>query len=289
VADFQEVLDFWFGPAGSPEYGRPREVWFKKSAAFDAEIRTRFLDLHRQAAGGRIEAWNAAAESLLALIVVLDQFPRNLYRGSNRAFATDAQALAAAQLAVAGIRPALSPCNAVFLRRSSKRRIFLQRRCWSCSRLGSDPSAGSIDYARRHFEPALRCFSIATRAGALHAGGNRISKAARIGFLGEAVMQFNMNFPRHQLGVPLACRRAAVLPACGRDGMLFLPPQLRVEALDRDGTALTLAGARIATRCIDLENSPGPCPGGSTLSSPTTCIDPWPALLTLAAGRNIHL
>jgi len=161
VADFQAVLDFWFGPAGAPEYGRPREVWFKKSAAFDEEIRAHFLDLHQQAAGGHIEAWNAAAGSLLALILVLDQFPRNLFRGSSRAFSTDAQALAAAQLGVArGFDRALAPVQRwfVYLPFEHAEDLAMQQRCLELfGDLRGDPdSAGSMDYARRHFEIIAR-------------------------------------------------------------------------------------------------------------------------------------
>lgn len=184
MADFQEVLDFWFGPAGSPEYGRPREVWFKKSTAFDEEIRTRFLDLHRQAAGGRIEAWNAAAESLLALIVVLDQFPRNLYRGSSRAFATDAQALAAAQLALArGFDRALVPVQRwfVYLPFEHAEDLAMQHRCLELFEdLRSDPdSAGSIDYARRHFQIIARFGRFPHRNAVL----GRVSTPEEIEFL----------------------------------------------------------------------------------------------------------
>jgi uncharacterized protein (DUF924 family) len=161
VADFREVLDFWFGPAGSPEYGRPREAWFRKSDAFDHAIRARFLDLHRQAADGQLQPWRAAPDSLLALIVVLDQFSRNLFRGTSRAFATDAQALAAAQLAVArGYDRLLSPVQRwfVYLPFEHAEDLALQRRCLDLFEgLRSDPdSAGSIDYARRHFEIIAR-------------------------------------------------------------------------------------------------------------------------------------
>jgi uncharacterized protein (DUF924 family) len=161
VADFREVLDFWFGAIGSPEYGRPRESWFKKSDAFDETIRARFLDLHRQAAGGQLQAWQAAPESLLALIVVLDQFPRNLFRGSSRAFATDAQALAAAQLAVVRrFDRMLAPVQRwfVYLPFEHAEDLALQRQCLELFEgLRSDPdSAATIDYARRHFEIIAR-------------------------------------------------------------------------------------------------------------------------------------
>ena len=161
VADFREVLDFWFGPAGSPEFGKPREAWFRKSDDFDDAIRARFLDLHRQAADGQLQPWQAAPDSLLALILVLDQFPRNLFRGSSRAFATDAQALAAAQLAVArGHDRALSPVQRwfIYLPFEHAEDLALQRRCLDLFEglRGDSDSAGTIDYARRHYEIIAR-------------------------------------------------------------------------------------------------------------------------------------
>jgi uncharacterized protein (DUF924 family) len=100
-ADAQAVLDFWFGAPASAAHGRSRPAWFRKDAAFDDEIRRRFLALHASAALGEFERWKGAPASLLALIVVLDQFSRNLYRDDPRAFSQDGQALAAAQLMIA--------------------------------------------------------------------------------------------------------------------------------------------------------------------------------------------
>jgi uncharacterized protein (DUF924 family) len=156
-ADFRKVLDFWFGRPDSDAYRRPREDWFEKSDAFDAAIRARFLELHGRAAAGLLQAWQGAPESLLALILVLDQFPRNLFRGTARAFATDVQALAAAQLAVAkGFDRELPPVQRwfVYLPFEHAEDLALQRRCLELFEgLRGDPeSAGAIDYARRHFE-----------------------------------------------------------------------------------------------------------------------------------------
>lgn len=92
-----EVLRFWFGEGA--ERGKAHKRWFEKNAAFDAEVRERFLPLYEALAGN--EEWLARPEECLARIIVLDQFPRNMFRGSARAFATDAQALAAARHAVA--------------------------------------------------------------------------------------------------------------------------------------------------------------------------------------------
>ena len=161
MADFREVLDFWFRPAGSAEHGKPRDVWFKKSDEFDVAIRTRFLDLHRQGADGALRHWQSAPESLLALILVLDQFPRNLYRGGRQAFSTDDQALAAAQLAVArGHDRGLSPVQRwfVYLPFEHAEDLAMQRRCLELfDGLREDrASAGAIDFARRHFEIIAR-------------------------------------------------------------------------------------------------------------------------------------
>ena len=97
---YKDVLDFWFEPPEAPGHGAQRQVWFSKDSRFDAEVRTRFAGLHETAARGALADWEKAPESLLALIVALDQFPRNMYRGVAAAFATDGAALAAAKTMV---------------------------------------------------------------------------------------------------------------------------------------------------------------------------------------------
>lgn len=83
------VLDFWFG--------QDRKAWFAKDAAFDALVRERFLPLYDAAAAGTLDDWMAQPGSCLALVIVLDQFPRNMFRGSGRAFAADERARACAR------------------------------------------------------------------------------------------------------------------------------------------------------------------------------------------------
>jgi len=87
----KELLAFWLGS------GARDKRWFQKDAAFDAEIRERFATLYGSAAAGELDGWKQAPASCLALIVLLDQFPRNMFRGTARAFESDAQALAAAR------------------------------------------------------------------------------------------------------------------------------------------------------------------------------------------------
>ncbi|MEG5059847.1 DUF924 family protein [Microcoleus sp. A2-C5] len=92
-----EVLDFWFGRSNSPEFGKVQNKWFKKDANFDAEILTNFLPQYELAASGKLDSWLDSPENCLALIILLDQFPRNMFRERPQAFATDSKALAAAQ------------------------------------------------------------------------------------------------------------------------------------------------------------------------------------------------
>lgn len=88
-----EIVSFWreAGPA----------KWFAKDDAFDAEITRRFLPVHEAAAAGKLADWEETPEGVYALLILLDQFPRNMFRGSPRAFATDALALEIAGRAIA--------------------------------------------------------------------------------------------------------------------------------------------------------------------------------------------
>lgn len=95
------VLDFWFGPAGDPEREQPREIWFKSTGEFDAAVRKALLDDYQRAAAGGLEAWAQSAEGALALVLLLDQVPRNIFRDTPRAYATDATARAVADAALA--------------------------------------------------------------------------------------------------------------------------------------------------------------------------------------------
>ena len=95
------VLDFWFGEPASPRFGREWRCWFSGDDAFDAALRERFGAVLASARRGEFDAWQRTPLGALALIVVLDQFSRNIHRGSADAFAGDARALAAASRMVA--------------------------------------------------------------------------------------------------------------------------------------------------------------------------------------------
>ena len=112
----QEVLAFWFGDPGSPERGKARAQWFRKDDAFDDEIRRRFGEAVEIALAGGLGEWCTNAEGSLARILLLDQFTRNIFRGTARAFAGDQRALATAEEAVArGFDRELTPRERWFM------------------------------------------------------------------------------------------------------------------------------------------------------------------------------
>ncbi|MDA8092539.1 MAG: DUF924 domain-containing protein [Betaproteobacteria bacterium] len=93
AADCREMLDFWFSDA-------MRRRWFASTPKLDAEIRDRFEGLWQQAAAGTLDAWQETPEGALALVIVLDQLPRNMYRGRPESFSTAQQAVAVAKHAI---------------------------------------------------------------------------------------------------------------------------------------------------------------------------------------------
>ena len=93
MTDADKVLDFWIDQVG------PRG-WYKTDDELDARIRIEFLDLWERASHGELGSWLCAPNTALALIILLDQFPRNMFRGTDRAYASDPAALAAAKRSI---------------------------------------------------------------------------------------------------------------------------------------------------------------------------------------------
>ncbi len=102
-----DVLRFWFD--------RDRQDWFEKNPAFDAEIRARFLPLYECALRAELHSWREDPVSCLALVILLDQFPRNMFRGTARAFDADALARATARVILdQGWDKAMTPDERMF-------------------------------------------------------------------------------------------------------------------------------------------------------------------------------
>jgi len=157
MESYENVLEFWFGRKDTEQFGRARDEWFTKSFAFDAEIRNRFAGLQAAAAAQELEDWKSIPRGRLALILLLDQFSRNLYRDSPQAFACDAQALRLAQEALdAGLDGALPPIERMFLYMPFQHSedLEVQRKSLALfERLRAYPeTAMCYDYAVRHFE-----------------------------------------------------------------------------------------------------------------------------------------
>lgn len=161
--DAREVLDFWFGAPGTPEHGTQRQEWFRKDPAFDARIAQRFETLVERALDGGLRDWDeAGADAALARILVLDQFPRNIFRGSGRSFAGDALAQQAAQAMVAAGRDLeLPPVRRwfVYLPYEHAESVPLQDEAVRlfAALIQAEPAlSGVMDYVHRHRDIILR-------------------------------------------------------------------------------------------------------------------------------------
>ena len=139
----QAVLAFWrdAGP----------EKWFTKDTAFDNAIRDRFLATHETAATGKLSGWESTAEGALALVIALDQFPRNMFRGSARAFATDPLARQVADRAISrGFDRMVQPVERQFfyLPFEHSESLADQERCIALFRASGDAEA--LKWAELH-------------------------------------------------------------------------------------------------------------------------------------------
>jgi uncharacterized protein (DUF924 family) len=117
-AQIEHILDYWFGPLDSAGLCDPiqEKRWFRGGPEVDDYCRTQFGDLVEEAVNGGLADWPATDEGLVALVVLLDQFTRNIYRGKPRAFAGDRHALGLARAAVGRHRHhALPAIHQVFL------------------------------------------------------------------------------------------------------------------------------------------------------------------------------
>lgn len=138
-----QILDFWrtAGP----------EKWFARDDAFDAGFRDRFLDAHYAVARGEYESWMASAEGALALLILLDQFPRNCFRGSAHAYATDGLARRYADRAIAaGWDRRIDPALRVFFYMPFEHSEALEDQHRAIALIGAMEDATYRRYAELH-------------------------------------------------------------------------------------------------------------------------------------------
>ena len=160
-----EVHRFWFeNTLDDPDAAEARNaVWFGSSSEFDAAVRRRFESTTAAAARGDLANWEREARSAVSLVIVLDQFPRNIHRGTRAAFAHDPLALAATRRAVAaGYLDALSTPERAFLLMPYQHvedagaqreglRLF-ERMHAEAPPAWRDFAGGVLDYALQHLE-----------------------------------------------------------------------------------------------------------------------------------------
>jgi uncharacterized protein (DUF924 family) len=152
----EDILDFWFGVPGTPGYGDERPEWFRKDPSFDEAIRLRFKGAIETALSGGFAEWTDDAGTL-ARVLLLDQFTRNVYRESPRAFAGDELALRLAREAVQrGADRSLIPVERWFLYMPFEHAEDLPAQESGVelfARLGQETGlVGQLQWAKRHAE-----------------------------------------------------------------------------------------------------------------------------------------
>jgi uncharacterized protein (DUF924 family) len=158
----EDVLAFWLGPPGTPPLANATR-WYTKDDAFDQQVRERFEGVLELASRGALDGWKTAPRGRLALVIVLDQLSRNMYRGTPRAFAQDARACVTTLEALAtGDEQSLTTIERSFLYMPLMHAedVDLQHKCVAAfERLRDDASAdlrsfvdNGLDYARKHAE-----------------------------------------------------------------------------------------------------------------------------------------
>ena len=185
-----EVREFWFCE-------RARRLWFEKDPAFDDEIRTRFGTTVAAACAGELGGWAAETEGCLQLVVLLDQFPRNIFRGTPRAFAADPMARQVAGRAIDRGYDLRTPIDRRFFfympfehsedLEDQRRSVMLFRR-WAEAQTGAarEQAFDQLTYVLRHQEAIERFGRFPHRNAIL----GRESTAGEIAFLQEPKSSF---------------------------------------------------------------------------------------------------
>ena len=154
----ESLLHFWFAPEPGSEAGTIRSRWFVPNPEFDRLCKTRFLTSYEDAVHGRLEDWRNEPRSCLALVLLLDQFPRNMFRDTARAFATDAKARELSRHAIASAFDRdLSPIMRMFLylplEHSENLDDQLESVRLTCALAAENPDqAGTLKSAEQHLE-----------------------------------------------------------------------------------------------------------------------------------------
>ncbi|MEK6749909.1 MAG: DUF924 family protein [Pseudomonadota bacterium] len=141
-----EIISFWFS-------ARAQALWFNSDPAFDAEIRTQFEEIYQQAKAGALDAWRSDAQGALALCILLDQFPLNMYRGLAASFATEAMAREVAKSAIdAGLDQAIGTDKRAFFYLPFMHSEHLNDQNYSVNLFERAGMTEGLHYAKHHRE-----------------------------------------------------------------------------------------------------------------------------------------
>lgn len=186
--DAGQVLDFWFRTSATgADALAEREVWWRPDAAFDAACRGRFAGLCERALAGGLDDWAETTHGALALVLLLDQLPRNIHRGRPEAYAGDAKARAAADDAIArGFDAALAPVQRLFLYLPFEHAETLADQDRAVRLIAALDNDGWLDFARRHRDIIARFGRFPHRNAVL----GRATTAAEAAFLKEPGSSF---------------------------------------------------------------------------------------------------
>ena len=153
----ERVLEFWFCPKDSDTYGKDLKIWWKKNPDFDDEVTARFRDPFEDAETGALDGLADDAPGSLALVILLDQFPRNMFRDTPRAFGTDAKALAISDKAIErGFERTLIPAERAFLYMPWQHGESLDVQERSVRLFEALDFANTLDFAIRHRDVIAR-------------------------------------------------------------------------------------------------------------------------------------
>ena len=186
------IHDFWFGGPNRDEFGQSRKAWFVKDSAFDAEVREQFLATLEAAERGELVHWRDAPKHCLSLVLLLDQFARNIFRDTPRAFTTDAMALETARVALAQkYDQTVAPVERIFfyLPFEHSESLADQEHCVALVQALVEVDsnrAGFLDYATRHRDVIARFGRFPHRNRIL----SRISSSAEVEFLKQPGSSF---------------------------------------------------------------------------------------------------
>lgn len=150
IDSYSEILDFWFAPRNVPKH-------FESDKEFDAYITKKYEGVYLLARSGELESWKDKPTSLLSLIIVLDQFPRNMFRDKKKMYETDNLAVSLSRLAIEkSYDQKLSDTYKVFLYMPLMHSEKIKDQELSLSLYGKFDDKLTYDFAKRHYDVVLR-------------------------------------------------------------------------------------------------------------------------------------